>query len=179
MLSIKYSLFEGSPGGTVDKNPPANAGEWHACSVLSDSMRPHGLRSARLHYPWDSPGKNMEQVASTSSSRGSSWPRDGTCNSCASWGSLYHCATWEAANAGDTGLIPGLGRFHMGWGSWAPAPQLLSLRALEPELCRRRSHRNEKPAHCNQEWPPLAATRQSPHLKKALTKQWRPSAAKK
>ena len=31
------------------------------------------------------------------------------------------------ANAGDLGLIPGLGRFHMPWGSYAHAPQLLSL----------------------------------------------------
>ena len=33
----------------------------HACqvtSVLSDSLRPYGLQSARLLCPWDSPGKN-------------------------------------------------------------------------------------------------------------------------
>ena len=30
------------------------------------------------------------------------------------------------ANAGDTGLIPGQGRFHMAWGKWAPVLQLLS-----------------------------------------------------
>ena len=29
------------------------------------------------------------------------------------------------ANAGDMGLIPGLGRFHMVWGNLAHAPQLL------------------------------------------------------
>ena len=40
------------------------------------------------------------------------------------------------ANAGDTSLIPGLGRSHVPWGSWAHASQLLSLcsRALEPRL---------------------------------------------
>ena len=27
-------------------------------SVMSDSMRPHGLQPARLLCPWDSPGKN-------------------------------------------------------------------------------------------------------------------------
>ena len=27
-------------------------------SVMSDSVRPHGLQPARLFYPWDSPGKN-------------------------------------------------------------------------------------------------------------------------
>ena len=29
-----------------------------SCSVMSDSLRPHGLQSARLLCPWDSPGKN-------------------------------------------------------------------------------------------------------------------------
>ena len=55
----------------------------------------------------------------------------------------------------------------------ARAPQLLSLcsRALklqllkpvrlEPVLCNKRSHCNEKPAHRNEEKPPLAATRES------------------
>ena len=28
------------------------------CSVMSDSLRPHGLQPARLLCPWDSPGKN-------------------------------------------------------------------------------------------------------------------------
>ena len=40
------------------------------------------------------------------------------------------------ANAGDTGLIPGLGRFHMPWGNQAHVLQLLKLtcsRALEPQ----------------------------------------------
>ena len=29
-----------------------------SCSVMSDSLRPHGLQPARLLRPWDSPGKN-------------------------------------------------------------------------------------------------------------------------
>ena len=27
-------------------------------SVVSDFVQPHGLQSARLHCPWDSPGRN-------------------------------------------------------------------------------------------------------------------------
>ena len=40
------------------------------------------------------------------------------------------------ANAGDTGLSPGLGRSHMPRSNWAHVPQLLSLRsrASEPQL---------------------------------------------
>ena len=30
----------------------------HACSVVSDSLWPHGLYPARLLSPWDFPGKN-------------------------------------------------------------------------------------------------------------------------
>ena len=29
-----------------------------SCSVASDSLWPHGLQTARLPWPWDSPGKN-------------------------------------------------------------------------------------------------------------------------
>ena len=87
------------------------------------------------------------------------------------------------ANAGDTGSSPGPGRSHMPRSNWVREPQLLSPRAttteacvlraraphllkpshLEPVLCNKRSHHNEKPAHCNEEWPPLATTRESPH----------------
>ena len=67
------------------------------------------------------------------------------------------------ANAGDTGLSPGPGRSHVPRGNWARAPQLLSLRSracdpqllkpvcLEPVLCNKRSHHNEKPAHSNED----------------------------
>ena len=88
------------------------------------------------------------------------------------------------ANAGNRGLSPGPGRSHMPGSNEACAPQLLSLRSraskpqllkptcLEPMLHNKRSHRNERPAHHNEEWAPLAATRKSP---RAAT---RPNAAK-
>ena len=74
------------------------------------------------------------------------------------------------ANAGDTSSSPGLGRSHMPRSNKAQAPQLLSLHSrahepqllsphatttepvhLEPMLCNKRSHRNEKPVHRNKE----------------------------
>ena len=78
------------------------------------------------------------------------------------------------ANAGDTGSSSDPGRSHMPRSNSACAPQLLSLcsRArkpqllkpvhLEPVLRNKRSHRNEKPAHRNEEEPPLVATREKP-----------------
>ena len=48
------------------------------------------------------------------------------------------------ANAGDMGLIPGLGRFHTRQNNSAQVPKLLSACALEPVLCNKRSRCNEK-----------------------------------
>ena len=50
-------------------------------SVVSNSLRPHGLQSARLLCPRNSPVRILEWVA-IPFSRGSSWPRDQTLFSC-------------------------------------------------------------------------------------------------
>ena len=67
------------------------------------------------------------------------------------------------ANAGDTGSSPAQGRSHMPRSNQARAPQPLSLnsRACEPQLLKptrlepvlhnKRSHRDEKPVHRNEE----------------------------
>ena len=65
------------------------------------------------------------------------------------------------ANAGDTGSNPGPGRSHMPWSNWAREPQLLSLRVWS--LCSAmRGRDSDRPAHRDEEWPPLAATGESP-----------------
>ena len=74
------------------------------------------------------------------------------------------------ADAGDTGSSPGPGRSHMRgatkpmrhnyWACalepvshnyWARVPQVLKPARLESVLCNKRSHRNEKPTHHNEE----------------------------
>ena len=69
-----------------------------AASVVSDSLRPHGLWPTRLLCPWDFPGRILAWVA-VSSSRGSAQPGDRNCISCIScvgrW-ILDNRATWEA-----------------------------------------------------------------------------------
>ena len=50
------------------------------------------------------------------------------------------------ANGGDTGSIPGPGRFHMLWGNWACEPELPKPVHLQPTLLNKRSHCSEKPA---------------------------------
>ena len=63
------------------------------------------------------------------------------------------------ATAGDMGLSPGLGRSRMPGSNWAREPQI-----TEPALCNKRGRDSERPAHRDEEWPPLAATRGSPRI---------------
>ena len=69
------------------------------------------------------------------------------------------------ANAGDTGSSPGLGRSHMPRSNQAREPQLLAIAEparLEPVLRNKRGRDSERPAHRDEEWPPLSATGESP-----------------
>ena len=66
------------------------------------------------------------------------------------------------ANAGDMGSSPGLGGSHVPRSDWAREPQLRAPVHLEPVLRNKRGHDSERPAHRDEEWPPLAATRESP-----------------
>ena len=66
-----YDPIDGSPpGSTVSGILQArtlewvaisfsNAGKWKwSCSVMSDTLQPHGLQPTRLLCPWDFPGKS-------------------------------------------------------------------------------------------------------------------------
>ena len=66
------------------------------------------------------------------------------------------------ANEGDTGSCPGLGRSHMTRSGWAHESQLLSLRVWSLCSATSRGRDGERPAHRDEEWPWLAATRESP-----------------
>ena len=64
-------------------------------TVMSDSLRPHGLQPASLLCPWDSPGKNTGVGCYFLLQGRSSWPRGQTWVSCIGRWILYHWATWE------------------------------------------------------------------------------------
>ena len=66
------------------------------------------------------------------------------------------------ANAGDAGSSPGLGGSHMPRSGWACGPQLLSLRVWSLCSATREAAIVKRPAHRDEEWPLLAATRGSP-----------------
>ena len=58
------------------------------------------------------------------------------------------------ANAGDTSLILGLGRFRMPRDNEAHVPQLLKSTCLEPMLHNKKSYHYEKTEHCNEKVTP-------------------------
>ena len=69
----------------------------HSCSIVSDSLRPHGLQLTKHFSPWNFLGKNTG-AGCHFLLQGSSQPRDQThvsCTSCISRQILYHCTTWE------------------------------------------------------------------------------------
>ena len=66
------------------------------------------------------------------------------------------------ANAGDTGSSPGLGRSHMPRSLIALRATIAEPARLEPLLRNKTGCDSERPAHHDEEWPPLATTRESP-----------------
>ena len=71
------------------------------------------------------------------------------------------------ANAGDTGLGPGLGRSHMPRSGWAREPQLLSLRSTTREA-----------AIVGGPHTAMRSGPRLPQLEKALSRKRRPNTAK-
>ena len=68
-----------------------------SCSVVSDSLRPHGLQLSKFLCPWNFLGKNTEAGCHVLL-QVSSWTRDQpwvSCISCIGRQILYYCATWE------------------------------------------------------------------------------------
>ena len=76
------------------------------------------------------------------------------------------------ANAGDTGLSPGLGRSHMPRSGWAREPQLLSLRIWSLCSATREAAMVRGPRTVMKSGPHL------PQLEKALAQKRRPNTAK-
>ena len=72
------------------------------------------------------------------------------------------------ASAGDTGSSPGLGGSRMPRSDWAREPQLLSLRVWSLCSAAREAATVKRPVHCDEEWPPLAAARESPRTEAGI-----------
>ena len=59
VLRLCISHYENSQGWTMHMKCSKCGLSLFSCSVVSDSVQPHGLWPARLLCPWDSPGKNI------------------------------------------------------------------------------------------------------------------------
>ena len=66
------------------------------------------------------------------------------------------------ANARDTGSSPGSGKIPHSVVQLGPLATTTEPAHLEPVLHNKRGHYSERPAHRDEEWPPLAATRENP-----------------
>ena len=67
------------------------------------------------------------------------------------------------ANAGDMGSSPAWsGRIPHAAEQLGPCATITEPVRLEPVLHNKRGHDSERPAHRDEEWPPLATTRESP-----------------
>ena len=71
------------------------------------------------------------------------------------WESAYQCR--------GHGFEPWSGKIPHAAEQLGPWATITEPACLEPVLCNKRGHDNERPAHRDEEWPPLAATRESPH----------------
>ena len=52
-------MSRGEPSCSIWEHLRQIDSESVSCSVVSDSLQPHGLEPARFLCPWDSPGKNI------------------------------------------------------------------------------------------------------------------------
>ena len=67
------------------------------------------------------------------------------------------------ANAGGHGFEPWSGKIPRATEQLGPWATTTEPARLEPVLRNKRAHDSERPAHRDEEWPPLATARESPH----------------
>ena len=66
------------------------------------------------------------------------------------------------ANAGGHGFEPWSGKISHAAEQLSPCTTTIEPARLEPVLCNKRGRDSKRPAHRDEEWPLLAATRESP-----------------
>ena len=106
-------------------------------SVVSDSLRPHGLQPARLLCPWDSPGKNTG-VGSHSLLQGI-FPTQGSNPGLrvglqADFYHLSHQGRWGPGTGKGTHTTLGLGRSAESWGTWGKGRIFVSYFQLRKQV---------------------------------------------
>ena len=75
----------------------------------------------------------------------------------------WWCSGWESAcQCRGHGFKPWSGRIPHATEQVGPCATTTEPARLEPVLYNKRGCDSERPAHCDEQWPPLAATRESP-----------------
>ena len=78
------------------------------------------------------------------------------------WGLPWWRRGWESAcQYRGHGFKPRSGKIPHALEQLGPWATIAEPARLEPVLRNKRGHDSERPAHCNEEWPPLATTRES------------------
>ena len=79
------------------------------------------------------------------------------------WGLPWWRSGWESAcQCRGRGFEPWSGRIPHAVEQLGPWATTTEPARLEPALCNKRGRDSERPAHRDEEWPPLATTRESP-----------------
>ena len=79
------------------------------------------------------------------------------------WGLPWWCSGWESAcQCRGHGFEPWSGKVPHAVEQMGPWATITEPACLEPVLRNKRGRDSERPAHCDEEWPLLAATRESP-----------------
>ena len=79
------------------------------------------------------------------------------------WGLPWWRSGWESAcQCRGHGFKPWSGKIPHAAEQLGPWATITEPVRLEPVLCNKKGRDNEKPVHRDEEWPPLAATRESP-----------------
>ena len=80
------------------------------------------------------------------------------------WGLPWWCSGWESAcQCRGHAFEPWSGKIPHAAEQLGPWATITEPVRLEPVLRNKRSRDSERPTHCDEEWPPLAATGESPH----------------
>ena len=96
---------------------------------------------------WGGPHKAKDTVQLKDRNSGLPWWRSG-------WESACQCR--------GHGFKPWSGKIPHAAEQLGPWATITEPACLEPVLRNKRGHDSERPAHCDEEWPPLATTRESP-----------------
>ena len=79
------------------------------------------------------------------------------------WGLPWWCRGWESAcQCRGHGFEPWSGKIPHAAEQLGPRATIAESARLEPVLHNKRGRDSERPVHRNEEWPPLAAIRESP-----------------